>query len=374
MAEHTSDVNGGNDDYASLTLWEDDTDGDITAGDAEVALCYDDDGLLDESDTISFNATTDADSYRAIRGNSDDRHLGILSNGAAGNGFRVREVDGDNHLFQILEDYIRFEWLQITPDWNVDVNGKDAIYILLVGALNEIRIEHCIIVPDANCQGIVHKGIQCGDADAILYIGNNIIYDWDQANAKGIDIVNCTTAYIYNNTLYNCVQGLIQSSGTVISKNDIINDCITNDYSGTFDVASTHNIGNKAASELAFGAKWSTDTADTNTENKLVDSGATFITDDVQVGSVVKNTTDTTYGYVTAVDSETALSLDSDVFPDGDEGYEVYKNMYGAVAFKDEGNDDFHLNAADTVAQSKGVDLGANTYSISDDIDGDARP
>jgi hypothetical protein len=72
----------------------------------------------------------------------------------------------------------------------------------------------------------------------------------------------------------------------------------------------------------------STGTATTDTLNKLIDTGATFVTDGVGVGDAVHNTADDTWGLVTAVDSETSLSLDSDVFPDGNETYEVGTPAY----------------------------------------------
>lgn len=64
-------------------------------------------------------------------------------------------------------------------------------------------------------------------------------------------------------------------------------------------------------------------TADTDTADKLVDSGATFETDGVVVGDEAHNITDGTFATVSAVDSETSLSLSSDVFPDGTDDYEV---------------------------------------------------
>lgn len=67
----------------------------------------------------------------------------------------------------------------------------------------------------------------------------------------------------------------------------------------------------------------SSGTADTDTENKLVLSTATFESDGVVVGDTAYNLDDGTSALVTAVDSETSLSLASDVFPDGDEEFEV---------------------------------------------------
>ena len=49
------------------------------------------------------------------------------------------------------------------------------------------------------------------------------------------------------------------------------------------------------------------------TANKLVDSGATFVTNGVSVGDAVYNDTDNTIALVTAVDSETQLSLSADI-------------------------------------------------------------
>lgn len=66
-----------------------------------------------------------------------------------------------------------------------------------------------------------------------------------------------------------------------------------------------------------------TDTCTTDTANKIVASAATFITDGVQPGMRVKNTTDNTYGYVADVESETTLLMDSDLCPDGDEEINV---------------------------------------------------
>jgi len=64
-----------------------------------------------------------------------------------------------------------------------------------------------------------------------------------------------------------------------------------------------------------------TGTATTDTENKLIDSTATFVTDGVVAGDYIHNTTDDTWGVVDSVDSETELTLTTDAFPDGDEDW-----------------------------------------------------
>ena len=74
-------------------------------------------------------------------------------------------------------------------------------------------------------------------------------------------------------------------------------------------------------------------TADTNTANKLVDSTAKFTEEGggVQLRDVAVNTTDNTAGFVSVIDSDTSLQIAdidnaaSDVFPDGNETYEIYR-------------------------------------------------
>jgi surface protein len=57
-------------------------------------------------------------------------------------------------------------------------------------------------------------------------------------------------------------------------------------------------------------------TTDATTANKLVDSTQNFLTT-VSIGDIAHNTTDGTFGKVTAIDSDTTLSVSNDVFPTG---------------------------------------------------------
>ena len=91
---------------------------------------------------------------------------------------------------------------------------------------------------------------------------------------------------------------------------------------------------------LAGGA----DLSGTNTSvtaNKLVDSGATFSTENIEVGDRVENTTDSTTALVTAVDDENTLSLDADIFTAGSKDYtvgaQVFANVYGVNETEPEG-------------------------------------
>lgn len=97
-------------------------------------------------------------------------------------------------------------------------------------------------------------------------------------------------------------------------------------------------------------------TATTDTANKLVDTGGGF-TAAVGVGMIVHNVTDDTWGNVTAVDSNTALSLDSDLFPDGNEDYTVGTFFTGAAGA---GTWDF----ADTTAPQAGSNHVSITQAV----------
>jgi len=61
--------------------------------------------------------------------------------------------------------------------------------------------------------------------------------------------------------------------------------------------------------------------ATSTSSDKLVDTAADFVTDEVAAGDVVENITDSTTATITAVDSLTTLSLDTDIMASG----EVYR-------------------------------------------------
>lgn len=69
-------------------------------------------------------------------------------------------------------------------------------------------------------------------------------------------------------------------------------------------------------------------TTSATTANKLVETGQNF-TSTVRVGDIVYNTTDTTAATVTAVDSDTTLSLSEDIMESGD-FYTIYRGQPGA--------------------------------------------
>ncbi len=90
------------------------------------------------------------------------------------------------------------------------------------------------------------------------------------------------------------------------------------DATGKFNYVALNPI----VGELLSGASTS------DTTNKLVDSGATFITDGVAIGDNIDNTSSspTAHSTVTAIDSETILSLADDLFQLNPENYTLHIN------------------------------------------------
>jgi hypothetical protein len=96
-------------------------------------------------------------------------------------------------------------------------------------------------------------------------------------------------------------------------------------------------------------------TTTSTTSFKLVDSGATFLSD-VRQGDVVENTTDGTFTYVDTIDSDTQLTLQNDIFVSG-EGYSI-EGGYGWVIT----NSDFYQATGRTNTSSP-----SNATMVDDD-------
>ena len=82
------------------------------------------------------------------------------------------------------------------------------------------------------------------------------------------------------------------------------------------DTIGTIKAWNKTYYDVDSGTTTST------TANKLVETGQNFETT-ISVGDLVHNTTDDTFAYVTAIDSDTTLSISSDIMASG-ETYVIY--------------------------------------------------
>jgi len=201
-AETVSDINGGTEAYNTLTLWEDDKDGDL-AGDTrnETASCYDDDGDLTDQFTIN-DSTTDATYYMKVTSPSAERHDGTDT------GWTLVHPDlaNNTHIIVNLDNYTVLEWLNIT---NFDGSGN----YQRVGAINSAApypTIRNIIIHDSNDFALEeHSGIVVSNYNAPnnAKIYNIIIYglqgDFDAPAAiEQNDFAN-RNDFIYNNTAYN---------------------------------------------------------------------------------------------------------------------------------------------------------------------------
>ena len=99
-----------------------------------------------------------------------------------------------------------------------------------------------------------------------------------------------------------------------------------------------HHIEDIKMQSIASQYSLAAGTTSTATTFKLVDSTATFVTSNVTIGMIASNTTDSTTSRIEAIDSETQLTLNSDVFNNGEEYVVGPAFSYG----KDEKIDPFH--------------------------------
>ena len=264
-AETISTINRTGETYGTITLWEDAKDGDITAGNAEMAECYDDDGDL--SDAVTFLGwTTDADSYVKVIapkvasvGGTNERHSGVVTSGfksitpTAGN---------DNFTLQTGLD-IYFEGLIIGVNHSTTA-GAIGIRLATLTTNVDLFVSYCIFYDTNPSTGDNPRGIQITETEATIEIWNNIFYDFNDSDGVGgagivIDgnLTDVVTAYIYNNTAYGNDKGFWDTGESTTStiKNNIANGN-TIDYNGTFDTTNGFNVSEDTTSpDVAYRSK-----------------------------------------------------------------------------------------------------------------------
>lgn len=288
--------------------------------------------------------------------------------------------------------------IEVTNDTGIKINGAANVRV------EGIQVKHTatnsnstygIVAYDDTATGAqissnIVKGVITGTSNYVIGIGvcgstaidkvwNNIIYDYvNGANQiYGIYAFSNTTNYIYNNTVVNCYIGIENNSSgpnTMTVKNNIVQDCSSSCYGNSyFNSSTTNNITNGALNQLVLGVQADSGTTTATTAGKLVEAGQNFLTT-IKIGMIVRNSADNTYTYVTAIDSDTTLSVANDIMPTG-KTYIIYNEYYGAVSFADAANDDYHLSPSDTVAKNKGATLSADAnLAFSTDIDSSVRP
>ncbi len=145
--------------------------------------------------------------------------------------------------------------------------------------------------------------------------------------------INTATFIIYNDSgTYKAISG---TDGSLVASNANFETLMEQFTNGT--LAHTVYAVAGATISLEDTSQSGTTTTDGSPVNCtdtnyscLINSGATFVTTGVKVGTRVFNNTDNTFAYVTAVVSETELKIDTDIF-DVSEAYIIPDVIYDTV-------------------------------------------
>jgi hypothetical protein len=224
--------------YTSLSAWEAGEQRDLVALD-EIAVAKiqgDWTGVTDTTPVIIDGFITDSTRYIKIYTTPEARHNGKWDD------TKYKLITNGTQI-RVQDPHVRIDGLQLKMT-SLANHGSSGIILYSGGAVNEMYVENLII------QGLTdstysHYGIyvfSLGNAGSKAYIWNNIIYNVLGSTGRGISISEADhTAYVYNNTVYNNYLGIQRELGTAISKNNISYNN-TDNYSGTFDAASTNNL------------------------------------------------------------------------------------------------------------------------------------
>jgi hypothetical protein len=246
-------------DYTSLSAWEAGEQGDLVAADQiRTAECY---SMSDTAAVMIDGWTTDAARYIRIYTPAAERHGGKWDSAK----YRIERTLTANGQSAIdnREDYVRIDGLQVLLDFNNgNWTGASGIYVYWsINPSNDIRISRNIIRASNQTTWSKGAGINLNDADAVVRIWDNVIYDFKSTNVSygknGILATACASAYVYNNTVQNCTEGFARTAGAVVVKNNIAQDC-TDGFAGVFDGASDYNLSDLASDAPGANSRNST--------------------------------------------------------------------------------------------------------------------
>ena len=210
--------------------------------------CYFDNGA-DITATTVDGWTTGASNYIRIytptnastECNQSQRHDGKWNTGK----YILSVTAASTNCILINDEYTRVEGLQISTN----VSGAIWMRGITANTLSSpsnIRISNNIVRQQGTTTDINSAGILLNDIDATFYVWNNIVYDFSVSNHYGIWAANAANAYIYNNTIHNCNQGLGKTNGTAVAKNNLLKSCPTA-ATGTFAAGTDYNATNNAS-------------------------------------------------------------------------------------------------------------------------------
>lgn len=259
--ENVSSIGAGK-DYKTLILWEAAKDGDITAGNSEVAELYSTD--IDTGGVTIDGWICDSDSRVIIRAAAGHKHAGVHSSGAGiklavGSVYCVNVNNADGVIFLEVRDLI------LEPQRASGVNTA-GVWVTSLPAGSTVIVESCIM--DGN-NGVKAAGMYFTDADTIGYVYNNAIMNMQLANV-GAFRAAYAKLYAYNNTIYNCYNGFYLNPGEAVLKNNLVANC-----TGSECYAYTENYSSMSAYNMSTDGTADDDdlaTSGTGMPNKTIDA------------------------------------------------------------------------------------------------------
>jgi hypothetical protein len=131
------------------------------------------------------------------------------------------------------ETYTRIEGLQISLDYNASGSDARAIY----DEAGYTRISYNII---RDTIGNAQSGYRIGINSDFSRIWNNIIYGFRSTTSTYGEGISCSSAYVYNNTIFDCNLGIMTWDSNVIAINNLIAST-TDPYYSTFGSGTDYN-------------------------------------------------------------------------------------------------------------------------------------
>lgn len=231
----TKTIKSSGGDYSSLNAWEAGEQADLVSADEiAIAECY---AFEDTTEVTIAGWTVDSTRYIKIYTPTAERHPGYWSNSK----YRIVPGGGPHQAIDVETSYTQIIGLQVeSPD-----SSSDYKYGIQVSStVTSVLIEKNIVHMCANSTGSNHGGIQAtlSGVNGPTYIKNNLVYEFDNTDGFGMSTASATSdkAYVYNNTIVDCDDGLKTGYQDTVAKNNLVYSC-PNAYSSEFASGSDYN-------------------------------------------------------------------------------------------------------------------------------------
>lgn len=256
-----------------------------------------DSGWLDlgEVDKVQFSGLSSASGLSMTLSSRSNPNQTALSQ-------TVTYTDGPFYLFNLIvrQRYLRFQWANNTGSGVTNASMEiKASY----GSADKLSVFPVGVAPSIFSQAGLVQSITIGQSPDGVYLkqqlneaGASLVSDFGTEIARGL----------YNGYAIKNHFGHNADIDTGSTPEDIINGGGV--YTG-FNATANENIQSLSSSASDSGALVSSGTATGGSATTLIDTGATFVTDAVAVGDVILNDTMGYHGFITAIDSETQLTV-----------------------------------------------------------------